>query len=163
MNKESENKLHLTQRQLELIEKVGVLHSKEGMQPSSARITALLLISDKLELTFDEIRETLELSKSATSNGINYLLSCERVEYVTKPGDRKRYFCSNISSWRDTFISQFDKFKKFNEMMNEILEVRTKETVEFNNSIRDFLNFLTYLMDEMPKLFKNWENQKNIK
>lgn len=163
MEKNKDNILPLSEKQIELIERFGVLQNKEGMQPSSARISALLLISDKLELTFDEIRETLGLSKSAASNGINYLLNCNRIEYVTKIGDRKRYFCSNISTWRDTLLAQFDKFKLIHSMMNEILDVRTKKTIEFNNSIHELLDFLKYLMDELPKIYLNWEDQKNKK
>ena len=80
------------QKQDELIEKIGVHFEKEGLQPVAARILSLLTVSDKEEQTFDEIRDTLKISKSAASNGINLLLKINSIEYITKLGDRKRYF-----------------------------------------------------------------------
>ncbi|MGB7393051.1 MAG: MarR family transcriptional regulator, partial [Pricia sp.] len=88
--------IKLTKEQQELIEKFGVIQEGMGLNPASARVNALLTISDKLELTFDEIRETLKLSKSATSNAINFLLERENIGYKTKLGDRKRYFFSKL-------------------------------------------------------------------
>ena len=82
----------LTREQEELIERFGVIQEQSGFAPASARVNALLTVSDKTSLTFDEIRETLQLSKSATSNAINNLLVLGRIGYKTQLGDRKRYF-----------------------------------------------------------------------
>src|SRR3954454_17436067 len=83
----------LTDNKLNLIEELGGLYEQGGMQPAAARILSLLLVSDQTELTFEEIYETLNLSKSATSNALNFLLSTGRVEYITHPGEtRPRIF-----------------------------------------------------------------------
>src|SRR3954464_524153 len=91
----------LTDNKLNLIEELGVLQEQSGMQPAAARILSLLLISDQTELTFEEIYETLHLSKSATSNALNFLLNTSKIEYITHSGERRRYFRFKLQSLKD--------------------------------------------------------------
>lgn len=161
MKKEADNRIPLTDRQLALIERMGVMHSKDGMQPSPARVIGLLMVSDKTELTFDEIRETLELSKSATSNALNLLLKIKHVDYITKTGDRKRYFKSNIEIWKRQFFDQFEKLNKFCDILEEIHSVRTSKTADFNRSISELHDFIRYFLKEIPSIYQKWESLKN--
>ncbi len=147
----------ITESQLQLVEKLGLVFEGPGLQPAAARIAALLVISDRLELTFDEIREVLNLSKSATSNAINLLLSLHRIEYITKPGDRKRYFRSNLARWKSVMKEKFTEFAKTNSIMKEVLDQRTPETDEFNQSLHDLIRLFEFLNEQIPVLFKKWE------
>ena len=151
----------LTEKQKTLIEKIGITIEKEGMQPVAARILGLLYVSDKPELTFDEITATLQISKSATSYGINLLLQTERVEYVTFSGDRRRYFRLKISNWREEFKHKIETMTGFNVLLREVLEVRTKETPEYNASIKELVEFLDYVFQNLPLLLQQWDREKN--
>ncbi|MEP2057486.1 MAG: MarR family transcriptional regulator [Maribacter litoralis] len=147
----------LTDKQKELIESFGVVQEGMGLSPASARVNALLTIADATELTFDQIREALELSKSATSNAINNLLMLKRIGYKTKPGDRKRYFYSELGEWQKIFIESMQGLSVYNDVIKSIIENRTNETKEFNNKLKDFTNFLTYYQEESINLIKNWK------
>ncbi len=79
--------------QKELIEEMGLyIEERLGLSPLAARIYALLTLSSYEGLTFDEIREALEASKSSTSVNLNVLTQLNYVKYYTKPGNRRRYF-----------------------------------------------------------------------
>lgn len=147
----------LTNKQKELIESFGVIQEQMGLSPASARINALLTVADTTELTFDQIREALELSKSATSNSINNLLMLKRIGYKTKPGDRKRYFYSKLGEWQNSFIESMEGLSAYNDVIKEILENRTTETAAFNLELKDFTAFLNYYQKESIKLIKNWK------
>lgn len=151
----------VTKEQSKLIEKVGVFYEKSGLNPGSSRILALLLIADKTEQTFDEIRETLNLSKSATSNGINKLLGTQQIEYITKPGDRKRYFRSLMMSWEDRMAANLQAKFYLNTLLKEIRENRTSETEAFNKKLDEVIDFMDYMMKEVPKVVEKWKNLKN--
>lgn len=148
----------LTDQQKELIESFGVIQESMGLSPAPARVNALLIVTNDVELTFDQIREALDLSKSATSNAINNLLMLERISYKTKPGDRKRYFYSKLSEWQNSFIESIERLTPYNEILKDILNNRTDETKEFNSKLEDFTEFLTYYQKESVKLIKNWKN-----
>ena len=130
-----------------------------GLSPASARVDALLTVADSVELTFDQIREALELSKSATSNAINNLLMLKRIEYKTKPGDRKRYFQTKLGQWKNTFIDGINGLTEYNEVVKEILENRTEDTKEFNTQLKDFTEFIEYYQIESIKIINNWKNR----
>ncbi|HCX23909.1 MAG: hypothetical protein CMB80_12770 [Flammeovirgaceae bacterium] len=152
--------VNLTEEQKKLIEKLGVNTEKDGMPPAPARVLALLMISPELELTFDQIRETLNLSKSATSNALNMLLSMDRIDYITKSGDRKRYFKNRIKSWREGVTHTFQKLERGADLFEEILNNRPKDTVEFNENLKDIISFMRYSNKRLQTIYEEWEASK---
>jgi DNA-binding transcriptional regulator GbsR (MarR family) len=149
--------LKITERQKELIEKVGVTYEKSGLPPAVSRVLGLLLISDRTELTFDEIRDTLNLSKSATSNAINVLLTHSRIEYITYSGDRKRYFRSKVRDWQDGFNRTLETMEVFQNLFKEILEQRNPETKDFNIKLAEVIDFIEFFKLQVPEIYKKWE------
>jgi DNA-binding transcriptional regulator GbsR (MarR family) len=153
-------KIVLTDKQKNLIEKIGISFEGEGLQPVAARILGLLYVSDKPELTFDEITETLQISKSATSNGLNLLLQMHRIEYITFSGDRRRYFRLRVSNWREEFKNKIKVMADFNILLREVLAIRTKETPDYNASIAELVDFLDYVFQQLPTLLQQWDEEK---
>lgn len=152
--------LTLTDHKLRLIEELGVLNEQSGMQPAAARIMALLMISDKTELTFEEIYETLNISKSAASNSLNFLLSTGRVEYMTQPGERRRYFRCKLQSLKDGVQKSLANLDALNVILKKVLNQRPVGTREFNSKLEETTQFLDFLMEELPVLFQKWEDRK---
>jgi DNA-binding transcriptional regulator GbsR (MarR family) len=148
--------VQLTQEQRELIERMGVFYEQHGIPPMEGRIMSLLIVCDEPELTFDQIRELLGISKSTTSSALNTLLITKRVIYRTKPGDRKRYFASNILQWQESFTENFQKFFEVINIMKEALNQRTPKTPEFNRQMAEFIEFTEYISVEFPRIYLEW-------
>ncbi len=159
-NSKNDSNMELTEAHKILIEKLGVMHEKSGMAPAPSRVMSLLLVSPITELTFDEIREALSLSKSAASSAINSLLSANKIDYITKPGDRKRYFRSNVIYWEDQVKQNYKGLDLVADMLEEVLNQRPGNTVDFNNSLSEVVHFLRYLITEMPKVYAKWEESR---
>ncbi len=151
--------IKLNEIQIELLERYGVIQEQLGISPASARVNALLTVADQKELTFDEIRETLALSKSATSNAINSLLTINYIGYKTKLGERKRYFFSRMDQWQDSLRKNLDGFKEYNKVMKEILVERTPETPEYNDKLKELTQFIEYYIAEATKIIDTWEKK----
>jgi DNA-binding transcriptional regulator GbsR (MarR family) len=152
--------MELTKNQKELIEKIGVFHVKSGMPPTEARILALLLISDQTELTFDEIREALCVSKSAVSNALNTLTITDKIEYITKTGDRKRYFRSNLNNWESKAESDLNRLLDISKLLREVHDQRSAETVQFNKKLKEVIEFTEYLQIELSAIFLKWKQER---
>jgi len=150
----------LTNKQKELIERLGVFHEQHGTPPTEARIMSLLLVADENELTFDQIRELLNISKSATSTALNMLLLTQKVTYTTRSGDRKRYFASNIVNWEESASTGFKKMLGVNTLLHEIVDQRSPNTPEFNEALRNFVGFMEFMNAELPRLFVKWQKRK---
>jgi DNA-binding transcriptional regulator GbsR (MarR family) len=138
---------------------MGVFYEQHGIPPMEARIMSLLVICDQPELTFDQIRELLSISKSATSNALNMLLLTQKIIYRTRPGDRKRYFASNIVRWQESISEGFTKMLDVVVVLKEAAAQRTPETPEFNHQLNEFIAFVEYLNQEFPRLFLEWRNR----
>lgn len=152
--------IKLTEKQQELIEKLGVFLERGGISPAQARIMGLLLVADRVELTFDEIRDALQLSKSATSNAINALLQSENITYITKTGDRKRYFKTLIATQKSDFEKRFKQFLSMKEIYTQILEARTPETEKFNSELAQVVDFMGFMVEQLPIIFAKWKAKK---
>ncbi len=109
------NKEERREKQLQMVETIGLKMEKEGMQPVAGRILALLMVMDKEEYTFDQIVEELGISKSAASTGLKTLQMGEKVDYKTYPGDRKRYF----------HLRRQEPFALVNDIINELKDHRS--------------------------------------
>ncbi|MFA0964720.1 GbsR/MarR family transcriptional regulator [Roseivirga sp. BDSF3-8] len=152
--------INLTEEQRTLVERLGVMHEKGGLQPAASRVLGLLLVAPETELSFDQIRETLNLSKSAASNAINFLLTTGKVDYVTRPGERKRYFKSKVAFWKENIREKFRGFGEAADLMEEALHTRPSTTPEFNRSLEEVIDFIRFLNDELPGLYAKWEQKR---
>lgn len=145
----------------ELVEKIGVINEKIGMQPVAARVNALLQVSNHTMLTFDEIREELQVSKSSVSNAIAILLSTGQIEYFTKPGDRKRYFRSTMEKWPRLIDKLLEFAMNYRDIYKQVLAIRSDSDPKFNQSIKDLINFIDYVMETMPPMLRKWTEKRN--
>ena len=147
----------VNEKQQVLIEKLGVFYEHEGFHPAGARVMALLLIADRNELTFDEIRDVLNISKSAASTAINLLITTKRIEYFTNPGERKRYFRANIMNWKNHMKEKLEGIITMQSLMKEIIDQRPASTPEFNASLQELSSFMTFFHQEIPLLIERWK------
>ena len=147
------------ERRIELVERIGVFLEKYGYQPIPARIIGLLLVTDKPYLTFDEIIEDLKVSKSAVSIGINLLLGTQQIDYITLPGDRKRYFKSRIVEWREIITGLIGFSNAIRSLLLEILELHSSSETDVDQSIREVVKLIDMLEKEVPPLILQWDDK----
>jgi DNA-binding transcriptional regulator GbsR (MarR family) len=149
----------------QLIEKIGVFSEKAGLAPAVGRIFAYLMVADPPQKTFEEIHQYLKMSKSAVSNGLNFLLHQGLVDYKTLPGDRKRYFHINTLGWMEQTKKQIEGQKELQRLIKEVLKSRSNKHPEFNKSLEEIVAFHDYMREEIKTAIQKWEKQqvKNIK
>ncbi len=115
----------LTNKQQDLLIRFSIVQQNLGLTPALAKVNALLTISDEDKLSFDQIRETLNLSKSTTSNALNRLLMMGVIKYNRNGIDRKRYFYSDFENWSKILIKTKypllipQNIKKIDKMIQE--------------------------------------------
>lgn len=161
MAEKDEATVSLDEDKRQLIEEVGVFMEKQGMQPAAARILGLLLVSEEPELSFDQIRNALQLSKSAVSNALNTLLTKKSIEYITKPGDRKRYFRDRVINWKEGMKENMEVVQQHSDLFKRVLKQRPGDTVEFNQKLKEVIDFMDFLAKRLPDLFEEWENKRS--
>lgn len=149
--------LMLTDEETDLVERIGVLHDRLGMSPAPGRVLGLLLVCARAELTFEEIRGALGLSKSSTSAALNLLLSVGSVEYSTRPGERRRYFKKSYRSWEQSLLQRMDVFFSLKDLLNEAHELQTRSPEgRPGGELPRMIGFLEFLQGAIHDAYRSW-------
>ncbi len=150
----AEHKIILRKEQVELIEELANVNERLGIPPAMSKIMALLAVADVTELTFDEIKDTLGLSKSAVSQALSQLLMSKKISYKTKIGDRKRYFHLRIADWDTHILEQFEGVSSLIKVYEKVIAIRTNETQDFNQNLKKITHFLSLVHNQVMILHK---------
>ena len=139
-------------KQKELIEHIGRQNEREGFQPVSARILGLLMVMDKEEYTFDEIVEEMQISKSSASTALKNFEIRGIIEYITYPGDRKRYF-RFVSGEIDGMINEMENnMKKKLAIINQIIELKKDQNSRNATFLRNVLKGMEFFIKNLDEL-----------
>ncbi len=153
--------LSLSTKQQDLIERFGVLHDHLGYSPATGRIVGLLLVAPQPALTFDEIRESLGLSKSSTSAGLNLLLRIGSVEYFTRPGERRRYFRKNYDDWEAAMLERMDAFFAVKDLLREAHELKETGRSDPGPEIPRMVEFLEAIQNSLHEAYQRWTHSRD--
>ncbi|WP_421878776.1 GbsR/MarR family transcriptional regulator [Marinoscillum sp.] len=146
----------------QFIETTGALIEKKGFSPIVSRVLTLLLVSDSETMNFYEIQETLKASKSAVSNGINYLLDKKYIEASTNIGDRKRYFRLNFKTWIELLKSISEEYKGYRVVLDQALELRSNKLKESNLQLTEIRDLYQLFENKLPVILSEWEAKNSI-
>ena len=145
-----------TDKQRELVEIMGRISCRGGGTSLAGRIIGLLSFLDQEEFTFEEIVERLKISKSSVSTTINHLMESDKIEYITYPGDRKRYFRIKVNT-RRTFIQSLRKHVERLEKVNRAaLELKKDKNSRTAKNIEEMLKSLDFWKAEMDNYEKEF-------
>lgn len=155
----TENKVILSTEKVQLIEELAQVNETLGHQPAMSKILALLTVSDETELTFDQIKETLGLSKSAVSQALTQLSMVKKISYKTRIGDRKRYFHVRMADWDTQILQQFQGIESLIAIYKKVLAERPATTKEFNESMADMTNFLSLIHNQVIATYQKYQEE----
>lgn len=147
-------------KQKELVEFIGRQNEREGYQPVPARILGLLMVMDKEEYTFEEIVEEMQISKSSVSTALKNLEIRGIIEYVTYPGDRKRYF-RFVSGDIDGIIDEMEnKLKKSLMTINQIIELKKDPNSRNAMFLKNILTGMEFFIQQLDELKIEYKRSK---
>jgi len=119
-----------------------------GVTPSVGRLYGTMYFHDK-PMTLDEMKESLQMSKTSMSTSIKALMDLNCVEKIWKKGERKDLYLANDDwqqifidyfsiQWRKAIIHNLDSLQKSKtELLAVIEEVRTASNLPLSTTIDD--------------------------
>lgn len=132
-----------------MIEEIGRFFDKQGYQPIAGRILGLLMTMDKERFTFEEITEELNISKSSASNVLRNLELRKSIEYITVPGDRKRYYCIKKQNSFE-LIDEFEQnMRLIKTMFQNIIELKADPDSENSRFFKEVIKMIDLYLDTM--------------
>lgn len=146
-----------------LIEEIGLLiEERADLSPMTSRIYATLILASDEGLTFEDITEMHQASKSTVSNSITVLIKLNYIQYFTKPKERKRYLKvakfyvkTAIEKYCELFEKEVIVVAKINEFNKKH---NPKKFEDERNAGTLYEEYLTSLVDGFKKKEKEVEN-----
>lgn len=151
-----------------LIEELGVQLEEDQYAPVAARIFATVILNGKQGITFDQLVNDLNASKSSVSTHLEQLQINNKVKYFTKPGDRKRYFVVNqdlMANMIDEQVAKWESQKSIHQKVLQYKKQRNEQMAEDKENHFDLelqQEFLVFL-EEATTAIKKLKNKLNLK
>ncbi len=125
------------------IQKTAELYKMLGYPPIAGKIIALFYISNQKYLTFEEIMEILQISKSATSKALKFLTDLGEVSFITKAeNSRKRYFYISIKNSLKSLTDWKNSLVVRQNILQNTLQMRNQENPELTTFIQQQIAFI---------------------
>lgn len=156
--------MDIQQEKADLIEHFGVHFERlYHMPPLASRILGMLIVDGcRAGITFDEILERTQSSKSSVSTNINLLLKMGKITYFTVAGDRRKFFRPAPFSERLENYKQFLQFEK--QLLERMVVYRGKNlTCQAENvDLKNTLAYQQHVLAVEKMLDKTIEQFKEI-
>lgn len=153
-----------------LIEKLGGYFEKEKqVAPMAARILAMLVLNGKAGTTFEQLVHDLGASKSTICTHLNGLEAQQWIVYVTKTGDRKKYYSMNpgyisrrikllTTQWNQEIELQ-KQIISYKSRLNKVHPEKACSIAAHENVLRFLTGSVAYFEKQMKEYQSN--NKKN--
>ncbi len=138
------------------------MEEKRGFKPSVSLVAGLILVTGNKGLCFEDIQDTLKMSKGAVSLALNLLMGLGKLEDFKKFNERKRYFRipANLSL-KDHIETAKEMFIEFRELMSQLLD--DEQIVfeeEFEKMMREDLEFVSFVSQKVTDAVEEWKKEK---
>lgn len=143
------------------IEETGLLFENLGTTRMAGRILGYLMVTDKELVSFDELCQVLQASKSSISTNVKSLITLHYVKPVTLPGDRKTYYMlSPDIDWVETLMKRIELLRIMNKLFHKGLDLRVNKNDKASEWLKKSVEFYEWVVDEYPKFLARWEKEK---
>lgn len=146
----------------DLFEDMSTMYMEEyGLTPLTANIYTLLFFDYQHQgITFDELIEATNASKSSVSNALNRLLQNNCIEYFTKIEERKRYYRINKSIFKVNFLNKIHKIKMEHKILKRFA-VHRSHIIDNDDEESQKLQLHIQLQENIIKLYEDTLNSLN--
>lgn len=139
-------------QQKELVELMGRIYDKKGLQPIPGRIIGLLTVMDKEQYSFEEIIEELQISKGSASLALRMLETADIIDYVTFPGDRKRYFQIKRRDAFSIIEEHINKMTETRDILSKALALKADKKSVNALFMKNMIDMLSFFLDKFEEL-----------
>jgi DNA-binding transcriptional regulator GbsR (MarR family) len=127
-----------------------------GIPAMSARVLAVLHVTDSGRLSASELAQTLRISPAAVSGAVRYLTGIGLVHKERVPGSRRDYYRMPPNVWEEVVRLQQQVLVRWSKMLDEGVDVLGPQTPA-GGRMAEYAAFFDFMTSEVPSLFDRWE------
>ncbi|MDR4989309.1 MAG: hypothetical protein RG741_10780 [Bacteroidales bacterium] len=146
---------------ISFIEETGILLESMGTTRMSGRILGYLMVTDKEMVSFDELCQVLQASKSSISTNVKTLITLHFIKPITLPGDRKTYYMlAPDLNWAEYHIKRIEQLKHMNRLFRKALELRVNKNDKSSRWLKMSVEFYEWATEGYKNFLKQWTGKK---
>ena len=149
----------MNREKLNYIEEAGLLFEKLGMTRMVGRVFACIMVSDRDQIAFEEVRKTLGASKGSISTSTRQLVQIGLIEPVSLPGDRKTYFRVTQVDLGRLLRERLRMFSELSEIFARAREVKQRDD-EVSDWLREAAGFYGWVDRQIDQVIDRWHRDK---
>jgi len=144
---------------LRFVERFASALADAGMARMPARVFAGLLATDSGRLNAAEIAELLQVSPSAISVAVRYLVQLNLISREREPGTKRDRYRVRDDAWYEAVVRRDQMLGRWEESLREGMEAVGEDTPA-GVRIAESLAFLEFLQAELPELLERWRARR---
>ena len=149
---------------ISFIEESGMFFENIGMTRIAGRIIGYLMVTDKEMISFDELTQVLQASKSSISTNVRALIQTRFIKAISQPGDRKTYYVlSSDINWGDYIRKRAYELDRLRGLLQKGLDLRSNKHDKSSRWLEEAVEFYAWLTSELPKILDRWDQYKLAK
>jgi DNA-binding transcriptional regulator GbsR (MarR family) len=142
-------------------EQSGLLFESLGMTRMSGRILGYLMVTDKEMVSFEELTQVLQASKSSISTSVKACINTGFAEAVTLPGDRKTYYrLPPDIAWAEMFKGRLVQLMQMNELFIKAIHLRANPKDKTTQWLTHAHAFYEWVIEETPRMLEKWNTKE---
>jgi DNA-binding transcriptional regulator GbsR (MarR family) len=142
--------------QRHFIEDIGLFFEHMGLPRMAGRVLGVLLISDPLAQSLNELTEALQASKSAVSTATRLLVEARLIEQVPSPVPRRDYFQFRPGGWMLFMQQQMQVMVALHQITERGLGLMKEKTPELQGRLMEAHDLFSFLEEKYQDWFKQW-------
>lgn len=152
---------NLSEEKKNYLEDFGLFFEKLGSGRIAGLILGYLLISDRPEVSFNELVEQLDVSKASVHNQLKMLEQTGFVKALRFKDDRKTYYRIGARDMGEMTVRRMGMTVLFVDLMLRGYEMKQNKQDDAANFLRDTAGFYHWLHTRMRDLIGEWEQLRD--
>ena len=150
----------LLRKEMEFVEKFGVLFDNFGLGGMAGRILGWLLICDPEHQTSAQLAEKLKASKGSISTVTRLLDQMGFITRVTIPGERATYFKFTTTSWPELIHRKIKGILQMKTLAANGLDILEGARPQQRERLELMKEFYTFMGQEFPAMISRWDDHR---
>jgi DNA-binding transcriptional regulator GbsR (MarR family) len=147
-------------RTAHFVERMGLALEADGLPRIAGRIFGLLLVSEKAR-SLDEIAAELRVSKASVSTNARLLENRGVLEQVSRPADRRDYYCIPQDLVTQTMAQRLARWQRFQDAIGDArasVPIRSREVL---HRLTEFERAYSYMSQVIKEALAEWQSGRD--
>jgi DNA-binding transcriptional regulator GbsR (MarR family) len=148
----------VNEAQQRYVEDFGLSFERFGLSRMLGRVLGVLLVRPP-ERSAEELAGMLAASRGSISQATRSLVRMGLVQRLTKPGERRDYFCVRRGTWMELTRQQMAATTALREIAEKGLNLLDSDDPEARRGLQEMRDFYAFWENELAAARERWEEE----